>query len=52
MQVATGITTAIVDIIQGVIIIFAVAGSAIVMLPEFNTFLSKLGKRKEENKWT
>ena len=52
MRVATGITTAIVDIIQGVIIIFAVAGSAIVMLPEFNTFLSKLGKRKEENKWT
>lgn len=47
MQVATGITTAIVDIIQGVIIIFAVAGSAVVVLPGFRTMLQKLGKRKE-----
>lgn len=48
MQVATGITTAIVDIIQGIIIIFAVAGSAIVALPEFHVLLTKLGKRKED----
>ena len=48
MQVATGITTAIVDIIQGIIIIFAVAGSAIVALPQTTTFFEKLKKRKEK----
>ena len=47
MQVATGITTAIVDILQGIIIIFAVAGSALVALPVFQTLQARFAKRKE-----
>ena len=51
MQAATGITSAIIDIIQGIIIVFAVAGSAIVALPEVNVFLSKIsGRRGKEAK--
>lgn len=46
MQVATGITTAIVDILQGIIIIFAVAGAAIVALPAFHNLQARRGKRK------
>ena len=47
MQVATGITTAIVDILQGIIIIFAVAGSALVALPVFQPLQARFTKRKE-----
>ena len=49
MQAATGVPTSVSDIIQALVIVFTVAGLAMVKLPEFKAFLGKLTdqRRKE-----
>ena len=50
MQINTGISTSVVNIIEGIIIIFAVASSALVQLPELQQRLnSRRAARKECN---
>ena len=45
MQAATGVPTSVSDIIQALVIVFTVAGMAMVRLPEFkNRFLHRAGK--------
>ena len=45
MQTATGVPTSVSDIIQALVIVFTVAGMAMVRLPEFrNKFQHKIGK--------
>ena len=45
MQTATGVPTSVSDIIQALVIVFTVAGMAMVRLPEFrNFFLRRAGK--------
>ncbi len=46
MQVGAKIPTAIVDIIQAVIIIFAIAATAYVQLPSFQKVMAKIEKRE------
>ena len=46
MQAATGVPTSVSDIIQALVIIFSVAGMALVKLPEFENWLNHLGKSK------
>jgi simple sugar transport system permease protein len=42
MQTATGVPTSVSDIIQALVIVFTVAGMAMVKLPEFrNLFMRK-----------
>lgn len=41
LQISVNVPTAIVDIIQALIIIFAVAGTAVIQLPAFKQFLSQ-----------
>lgn len=49
MQVGTGLPTAVIDIIQSLIIIFAVAGSAFINLPKIRQFLvNQSSKSKKE----
>ena len=49
MQAATGVPTSVSDIIQALVIVFSVAGMAMVKLPEFKAFLERFRKpRKEE----
>lgn len=45
MQSVIGVPTAIVDIIRGLIIIFAVAGMAMVKLPKIKAYLANLGPK-------
>lgn len=47
MQAATGVPTSVSDIIQALVIVFTVAGLAMVKLPEFKAFLNRLIPRKE-----
>ncbi len=47
MQVGTGIPTAIINIIQALVIIFAVAGTAAVNLPKIKQFLFQSIRKKE-----
>ncbi len=47
MQVGSGVPTSVIDIIQALVIIFAVAGSAMMHLPEIKTFFTKLFGKKE-----
>jgi len=48
MQAATGVPTSVSDIIQALVIVFTVAGLAMVKLPEFKAAMQKLfDKRKE-----
>jgi len=49
MQAATGVPTSVSDIIQALVIVFTVAGMALVKLPQFEAFRLKLagGRRKE-----
>ena len=47
MQAATGIPTSVSDIIQALVIVFAVAGLAMVKLPEFKAAIDKLSAKKE-----
>ena len=46
MQAATGVPTSVSDIIQALVIIFSVAGMALVKLPEFENWLNHLGHSK------
>lgn len=48
MQIATGITTSVVDIVQAVIIIFAVAGTAITVLPGVKALVNRKWKGVEQ----
>jgi simple sugar transport system permease protein len=48
MQVGTGLPTSVIDIIQALVIIFAVAGSAFVNLPHIRQFLANLSSKKAE----
>ncbi len=51
MQVGSGIPTPVVDIIQALIIIFVVAGTALIRLPSLNQYLTRRAagrKEKEE----
>lgn len=50
MQVGTGIPTAVVDIIEATIIVFAVAGTAIVHLPELRSLINKFRGKREGRK--
>ena len=50
MQVATGVPTAVSDIIQALVIVFSVAGMALTKLPEFETFRLKYFTKKVEGK--
>jgi ABC-type uncharacterized transport system permease subunit len=49
MQAGTGVPTSVSDIIQALVIVFTVAGMALVKLPEFEAFRLRLagGKKKE-----
>ncbi|HMM32028.1 MAG TPA: ABC transporter permease [Clostridia bacterium] len=47
MQVGTGVPTSVIDIIQALVIIFAVAGSSMLYLPKIRAFLSNLFEKKE-----
>lgn len=49
MQAATGVPTSVSDIIQALVIVFTVAGMAMVKLPEFEAFRTRLfGQKKKE----
>ncbi len=48
MQIATGITTSVVDIVQAVIIIFAVAATAIIALPGVKAIVNRKWKGAEQ----
>jgi len=47
MQAATGVPTSVSDIIQALVIVFTVAGLAMVKLPEFKALLNRVFSRKE-----
>jgi len=47
MQVGSGVPTSVIDIIQALVIVFAVAGSAMMHLPEVKAFFGKLFRKKE-----
>lgn len=48
MQVGTGVPTSVIDIIQALVIIFAVAGSSMLYLPKVRKFLNNLFEKKEK----
>lgn len=49
MQVGSGVPTSVIDIIQALVIVFAVAGFAIVHLPQIRQFLkTRTARRKKE----
>lgn len=48
MQVATGVPTSVIDIIQALVIVFAVAGFAVVKLPQIKQLLARARKQKKE----
>lgn len=47
MQAATGVPTSVSDMIQAMVIVFAVAGMALVKLPQFRTLVQKWFGKKE-----
>jgi len=47
MQVGTGVPTSVIDIIQALVIIFAVAGTALVHLPAVKKFFANIFGKKE-----
>jgi len=47
MQVGTGVPTSVIDIIQALVIIFAVAGSSMMYLPKVRAFVTNLFEKKE-----
>ncbi len=49
MQVGTGVPTSVIDIIQALVIIFVVAGSAMMHLPQIRNYLQTLFEKKEAN---
>lgn len=48
MQAATGVPTSVSDIIQALVIVFSVAGLAMVKLPQFKVFMSRLTDKKQK----
>ena len=51
MQAGTGVPTSVIDIIQALVIVLAVAGFALVKLPQIRQWLvSRTGKSKKEEK--
>ena len=52
MQSVIGVPTAIVDIIRGLIIIFAVAGMAMVKLPKVKAFITSLSNKNKKSEVT
>ncbi len=49
MQVGTGVPTSVIDIIQAMVIVFGVAGFALVHLPQIKQFFNtRFSRRKEE----
>ena len=48
MQAATGVPTSVSEIIQALVIVFTVAGLALVKLPEFKAFLERLFPARKE----
>ena len=48
MQAATGVPTSVSDIIQALVIVFTVAGLALVKLPEFTAFTDRVFAKKKE----
>lgn len=48
MQTITGVPTSVSDIIQALVIVFTVAGLAMVKLPEFKAFTDRIFHRKKE----
>ena len=48
MQAATGVPTSVSDIIQALVIVFTVAGLAMVKLPQFKAFLGRLTDKKQK----
>ena len=48
MQVATGVPTSVSDIIQALVIVFSVAGMALIMLPDFEAFRLRFFSKKEK----
>lgn len=47
MQAATGVPSSVSDIIQALVIVFTVAGMALIKLPEFEAFKNRLFGKKE-----
>jgi simple sugar transport system permease protein len=48
MQAGTGVPTSVIDIIQALVIVLAVAGFALVKLPQIRQWLTnRTGKKKE-----
>lgn len=47
MQAGTGVPTSVIDIIQALVIVFAVAGTALVRLPQIKAFFASLGQKKK-----
>ncbi|MPM49439.1 hypothetical protein SDC9_96169 [bioreactor metagenome] len=47
MQVGTGVPTSVIDIIQALVIIFAVAGTAVTHLPQVRKFIQGAFEKKE-----
>ena len=47
MQAATGVPTSVSDIIQALVIVFTVAGLAMVKLPRFKAAVARMSARKE-----
>lgn len=48
MQAATGVPTSVSDIIQALVIVFTVAGIAMVKLPEFKAFLNRIARKEDK----
>ena len=48
LQTGMSIPTSVVDIIQALIIVFAVAGTALLRLPQVQQFIDRVGKPKKE----
>ena len=49
MQAAAGVPTSVSDIIQALVIVFAVAGMALVRLPEFEAFRLRLAAKRADD---
>jgi len=47
MQVGTGVPTSVIDIIQAMVIVFAVAGFALVRMPQIRQYISNRASKKE-----
>ncbi len=48
MQVGSGMPTSVIDIIQALVIVFAVAGSALTKLPKIRQFFVNISSKKED----